>query len=54
MSSAFKFYRIVEFISDPKLIVKGENHFGSGNVHSCNFVLGVLTGSIHSSIKKKK
>jgi len=53
MSSAFKFHRIVEFINDPKLLAKGENHFESGNVHTCNFVLGVLTGSVHSSMKKK-
>lgn len=53
MSSAFKLYRIVEFINDPKLLAKGENHVESGNVYKCNFVLGVLTGSVYSSMKNK-
>jgi len=53
MSSIIKIHKIIDFISDSKLIARGENHFVSENVHTCNFVLGVLTGNVHSSMKKK-
>ncbi|KAL4112257.1 hypothetical protein QTP88_016078 [Uroleucon formosanum] len=36
MSSAFKFHRIVEFINDPKLLAKGENHF---DIHLNNDII---------------
>ncbi|KAF0753260.1 SWIM-type domain-containing protein [Aphis craccivora] len=41
-------FSMLEFI-----IAKGKNHFESGNVHSCNFVLGILKGNVHSSMKNK-
>ena len=53
MTSVIKLHKIIEYIGDPKIIAKGENHVESGNVHTCNFVLGVLTGNVHSSMKNK-
>jgi len=53
MASIIKIHKIIEFISDSKIIAKGENHFESGNVHSCNFVLGMLKGNVLSSMKNK-
>jgi hypothetical protein len=52
MASIIKIHKI-EFISDSKIIGKGENHYESGNVHTCNFVLGILKGNVHSSMKNK-
>lgn len=51
--SIVKLHKIIEFINDPKIIAKGENHFESGNVHTCNSVMGVLKGNVHSSMKNK-
>lgn len=53
MASIIKIHKIIEFISDSKIIAKGVNHFESGNVHSFNFVLGILIGNVHSSMKNK-
>lgn len=53
MASVIKLHKIIEFFGDPKIIAKGENHIESGNVHTCNFVLGVLSGNVHSSMKNK-
>lgn len=53
MASIIKIHKIIEFISDSKIIAKCENHFESGNVQSCNFVLGILKGNVHSSTKNK-
>jgi len=53
MASIIKIHKIIEFISDPKVIAKGWNHFESGNVYTCNFVLGILKGNVHSSMKTK-
>lgn len=53
MASIIKLHKIIEYIGDSKIIAKGENHFESGNVHTCNFVLGVLKGNVHSSMKNK-
>jgi len=53
MALIIKIHKIIEFISDSKIIAKGENHFESGNVHTYNFVLGILKGNVHSSMENK-
>ena len=41
------------FIDEPKSIARGENHHSSGHIESFTYIVAVLRGSFHASMKTK-
>ena len=45
---------LASFFSDePKSIQRGENHYKSNHIESCEYSDGIIRGSVQASMKKK-